>query len=117
MRKSPQGSHDCSIGKASDSSSGSGESLSRSLSEKNRISQGGGLESMVDLRVLSEKAPDKSPIDATPKAKDIFHGYTRGGYTVTAAVAEYVDNAIEQARVSGIGKNATVQVTVSSFGP
>ena len=72
---------------------------------------------MVDLRVLSEKAPDKSPIDATPKAKDIFHGYTRGGYTVTAAVAEYVDNAIEQARVSGIGKNATVQVTVSSFGP
>jgi hypothetical protein len=72
---------------------------------------------MVDVRVLSDNAPDKSPIDATPKARDIFHGYTRGGYTIAAAVAEYVDNAIEQARISGRGKDATVQVTVSSFGP
>lgn len=72
---------------------------------------------MVESSVLSNNVSDRSPIDATPRSRDIFHGYTRGGYTVTAAVAEYVDNAIEQARISGRGTNATVRVTVSSFGP
>jgi hypothetical protein len=56
-------------------------------------------------------------IDATPKARDIFLGYVRGGYTLTAAVAEYVDNAIEQAVLTGRATESTVRISVGAISP
>src|SRR5205807_9883397 len=67
--------------------------------------------------ILSDNVEGRTAIDATPKARDIFLGYTRGGYTITAAVAEYVDNAIEQARVSGKGASSAVHVNVGAWSP
>src|SRR5213594_2984258 len=72
---------------------------------------------MVELGVLSDKVSDRWQIDVTPKARDIFLGYVRGGYTLTSAVAEYVDNAIEQAVLSGKATESTIRVTVSGHGP
>ncbi len=40
-------------------------------------------------------------IDATPTVKGTFLAFIRAGYTLPDAVAEYVDNAIEQGRING----------------
>jgi len=72
---------------------------------------------MVDQNVLSENVADRWEIDATPVARDIFLGYVRGGYTLIGAVAEYVDNAIEQAVSSGKAPESTVRVTVGAVSP
>lgn len=40
-------------------------------------------------------------IDATPTARGTFLALMRAGYTLPDAVAEYVDNSIEQARMNG----------------
>src|SRR2546421_4117541 len=72
---------------------------------------------MLDQTVLSDDVADRGEIDATPVARDIFLGYVRGGYTLTGAVAEYVDNAIEQAVLSGKPRESTVWIRVGALSP
>lgn len=57
-------------------------------------------------------------LDATPTAKGTFLALIRAGYTLPDAVAEYVDNSIEQARVnrSDKGEHRTVEVKSTSEG-
>ena len=57
-----------------------------------------------------------SEVDATPVAKQIFLGYTRGGYDFFDAVAEYVDNAIEQARIGKRSNKVKVVIEASYNG-
>jgi hypothetical protein len=45
----------------------------------------------------NEHGPHYEEMDATPVAREVFLGYTRGGYDFFDAVAEYIDNSIEQA--------------------
>lgn len=54
-------------------------------------------------------------IDATPTAKGTFLAFIRAGYSLPDAVAEYVDNAIEQARINGPGKDSNRTVEVKSI--
>src|SRR5437667_2328007 len=72
---------------------------------------------MVEKGLLSDDVADRWQIDVTPKARDIFLGYVRGGYTLTSAVAEYVDNAIEQAALTGRAAESTIRVTVGAHSP
>lgn len=50
-------------------------------------------------------------VTATPIPSELFLGYTRSGYTLEDAVAEYVDNAIEQALKSGRPGAANISIT------
>ncbi|EQD72192.1 ATPase, partial [mine drainage metagenome] len=42
------------------------------------------------------KGLKRRTVDATPNVGDLFRGYVRGGYSIPDAIAEYVDNSIEQ---------------------
>lgn len=49
-------------------------------------------------------------VDAAPRPSDLFRGYARGGYRIADAIAEYVDNSVEQASSKEARKPATVTV-------
>lgn len=53
------------------------------------------------------KGLKRRTVDATPNVADLFRGYARGGYSIPDAIAEYVDNSLEQ-----IGDKTGGRVTV-----
>lgn len=61
--------------------------------------------------IRQEDATRSQVIDATPTARGTFLALIRAGYTLPDAVAEYVDNAIEQARLGSASK-ATKKIDV-----
>ena len=69
---------------------------------------------MVAVIRQEEREKQEETIDATPTAKGTFLALIRGGYTLPDAVAEYVDNSIEQARIIGPSKDGNRRVEIQT---
>jgi hypothetical protein len=65
---------------------------------------------------LDNSGPGSVEIDATPVTRELFRGYVHAGYTYTDAVAEYVDNSIQQVLRSGSAVGRWVKVTADHDG-
>lgn len=66
--------------------------------------------------IRQEESTEKTEIiDATPTAKGTFLALIRAGYTLPDAVAEYVDNSIEQGRINGSDKGNPRTVEIKSI--
>ncbi|MHB8360207.1 MAG: ATP-binding protein [Thermoplasmataceae archaeon] len=67
-----------------------------------------------DLRTGSGK-PEK--VDASPKMRDIFFGYTHSGYQFIDALAEYIDNSFQQGLKQKDPSAVRIDVSAKSDGP
>ncbi|MEM0135532.1 MAG: ATP-binding protein [Thermoplasmatales archaeon] len=71
--------------------------------------------SLVDQLESTSGTPEK--IDASPKLREIFFGYTHGGYEFIDALAEYIDNSFEQGLKQKNPSTVRIDVNVKSDGP
>jgi len=65
---------------------------------------------------LSAPQRGSETLRATPTPRDLFRGYVRGGYNLFDAVAEYVDNSIDQGTRVGRSRSGAIDVTVGYDG-
>jgi hypothetical protein len=65
---------------------------------------------------LENSGPGSVEIDATPVTRELFRGYIHAGYTYPDAVAEYVDNSIQQVIRSGSATDRWVKVAADHDG-
>lgn len=57
-----------------------------------------------------------SDFDATPLPKELFLGYIKSGYSTDSAIAEYIDNSIQQSLKNDRGANQTIRVDSGANG-
>ena len=71
--------------------------------------------SLLDKLESNSGKPEK--IDASPQMRDIFFGYTHGGYEFIDALAEYIDNSVQQGLKQNDPSAVRIDVSVKSDGP
>ena len=71
--------------------------------------------SLLDKLETNSGRPEK--IDAAPKLREVFLGYTHSGYAFIDALAEYIDNSFQQGLKQKDPAAVRIEVSVNADGP